>query len=118
MDGYGYYNYSYNTAESKVSGESVEISHNGTIKALSHAKTIEKHVGDSLRQAKDLKSYIESGEWNGKTRDAFLSYLELIIQLNEDMKDALNDHTSALNALEKSIGDFSKLSEVKEIQNL
>ncbi|MEC1262250.1 WXG100 family type VII secretion target [Bacillus swezeyi] len=116
MDGYGYYNY--HTAESKVSGEAVKLSHNGTIKALSHAKAIEKHVSDSLNKAKELKSYVESGKWSGKTRDAFLSYLELIIDLNADMKDALEDHTSALNVLEKSIDDFSKLSEVKEIQNL
>lgn len=65
-----------------------------------------------------MKAYVESGKWSGKTRDAFLSYLELIIELNADMKDALKDHTSALDALEKHIEDFSKLSEVQEIKNL
>lgn len=53
-----------------------------------------------------------------KTRDAFLSYLELIIELNADMKDALKDHTAALDALQMHIDDFSKLSEVQEIKNL
>ncbi|MEC3606120.1 WXG100 family type VII secretion target [Bacillus glycinifermentans] len=118
MDGYGYYNYGYSAAESKVGGQTVDISLNETSKALSHAKAIEKHVSDSLSQAKELKAFIESGKWSGKTRDAFLSYLELIIDLNADMKDALKENTSALDALEKSISDFSKLSEVKEIQNL
>ncbi|QHZ45834.1 MULTISPECIES: WXG100 family type VII secretion target [Bacillus] len=113
---YGYSNY--NTAKSKVSGEAVEISHNGAAEALAHAKAIEKHVSDSLNKANELKSYVESGRWSGKTRDAFLSYLELIIDLNADMKKALKDHTSSLKHLEKHIGDFSKLSEVKDIQSL
>lgn len=116
MDGYGYYNYQ--AANPKVSGETVKISHNGTIKAHSHAKAIEKHVGDSLKKAKELKAYVESGKWSGKTRDAFLSYLELIIELNADMKDALKDHTAAIDALQMHIDDFSKLSEVQEIKNL
>lgn len=47
-----------------------------------------------------------------------LSYLELIIELNADMKDALKDHTAALDALQMHIDDFSKLSEVQEIKNL
>jgi hypothetical protein len=65
-------------------------------------KAIEKHVGDSLKKAKELKAYVESGKWSGKTRDAFLSYLELIIELNADMKDALKDHTAALDALQNA----------------
>lgn len=51
MDGYGYYNYQ--AANPKVSGETVKISHNGTIKAHSHAKAIEKHVGDSLKKQRN-----------------------------------------------------------------
>ena len=56
--------------------------------------------------------------FSASRQHAFLSYLELIIELNADMKDALKDHTAALDALQMHIDDFSKLSEVQEIKNL
>ncbi|MCP1122580.1 WXG100 family type VII secretion target [Bacillus sp. 3103sda1] len=101
-----------------MSGKEIEISGEGAANAITYAQQIENSVKDSLQQAKDLQATVTSSHWKGKTRDAFLSYLELIIQLNADMADALEDHTKALKDLDKHIHTFSNTSEVQTIKNL
>lgn len=101
-----------------MSCKEVEISGDKTIDAITYAQQIENSVKDALRQAKDLQSTVKHSQWNGKTRDAFLCYLELIIKLNVDMVDALEDHTKALKDLDTHIHTFSNTNEVRIIKNL
>lgn len=66
----------------EMHGKEIGISGSEALNAISYAEQIEKGVKDSLQQAKELQAYVISSHWNGKTRDAFLSYLELLIQFN------------------------------------
>ena len=101
-----------------MSGKEVKISGEGTVNAIAYAQQIENSVKDSLQQAKELQATVLSAHWKGKTRDEFLCYLELIIQFNAGMADALEDHTKALKDLDKHIHTFSNTSEVQMIKNL
>ena len=51
-------------------------------------------------------------------RDAFLSYLDLIIQYNSEMVEAFEGHTKALKELDKSIQTYGDKSEVRAIKQL
>ncbi|RAN88959.1 hypothetical protein B5P41_15220 [Bacillus sp. SRB_28] len=83
-----------------MSGKEVEIIGSNTASAISYAQNIENGMKDSLNEAKNLKAYVTCANWNGKTRDAFLSYLDLIIQYNSEMVEAFEGHTKALKELD------------------
>ncbi|HEK9100046.1 WXG100 family type VII secretion target [Bacillus pfraonensis] len=99
-------------------GKEIEISGSEALNAISYAEQIEKGVKDSLQQAKELQAYVISSHWNGKTRDAFLSYLELLIQFNTKMAEALEGHTKALKELDKHIQSFTNRPEVEGVKKL
>lgn len=98
--------------------EEIEIYGSEALNALSYAEQIEQGVKDSLQQARELQAYVISSHWNGKTRNAFLSYLELLIQFNTKMAEALEGHTKALKELDEHIQSFTNHPEVKEIKKL
>lgn len=101
-----------------MSGKEVEIIGSNTASAISYAQNIENGMKDSLNQAKDLKAYVTGAKWNGKTRDAFLSYLDLIIQYNSEMVEAFEGHTKALKELDKSIQTYGDIQKVRAIKQL
>ncbi|AIK37235.1 MULTISPECIES: WXG100 family type VII secretion target [Bacillus] len=98
--------------------QEIEIHGNEISSAISYAEQIEKGVKESLQQANELKSHVTGSRWNGKTRDAFLCYLELLIQYNSEVADALEGQTKALKELDKNIHSFTNRDEVENIKRL
>ncbi|NPC93927.1 WXG100 family type VII secretion target [Bacillus sp. WMMC1349] len=113
-----YKNSKQNPNDPVIAGNKVIIIDTKLSDAIRFAKILEKGVTDSLKQAKDLKTKIDGGKWSGKTRDAFLCYLELILQLHEDVEQAMKDHTSALNHLHQSMIDILSNSEITALNRL
>lgn len=101
-----------------MGGKKVEISGYERTNAIHYAKQIEDGVKDSLERAQNLKAKVISSHWHGKTYNAFLSYLELLIQFNQDMANALEDHTKAIATLDENIESFTNTNEVRVIKNL
>ncbi|MFU0791782.1 MAG: WXG100 family type VII secretion target [Virgibacillus proomii] len=82
------------------------------------ARSMENAIRASYDQCEELLSYVQSAKWSGKSRDSFLSYLEIIAQYHKDLKEAAVLQTKALRNLSDYINDFSKDSAVKEVRNL
>ncbi|GGE59385.1 WXG100 family type VII secretion target [Priestia taiwanensis] len=101
-----------------MSKQEVDISTSRTGEAIKHAEEMERDVKEALRLAKELQATVSSSLWSGQTRDAFLSYVDLIIQLNVDMVDTLEVQTKALIELEDNIHSFSSTKEVQIIKSL
>lgn len=98
--------------------QEVEIHGSEVSSAISYAEQIEKGVKDSLEQAKALQAYVTGTRWSGKTREAFLCYLKLLIQYNAKIADALEGQTKALKELDESIHSFTNRIEVEKIKKL
>ncbi|PEM57210.1 WXG100 family type VII secretion target [Bacillus pseudomycoides] len=98
--------------------QEIEIHGSEVLSAISYAEQIEKGVKDSLEQVKALQSYVTGTRWSGKTRDAFLCYLELLIQYNSEVADTLEGQTKALKELDKNIHSFTNRAEVENIKRL
>ncbi|PEI72630.1 WXG100 family type VII secretion target [Bacillus wiedmannii] len=98
--------------------QEIEIHGNEISTAISYAEQIEKGVKDSLEQAKALQAQVTCSRWSGKTRDAFVCYLELLIQYNAQIADTLEIQTRALKELDKSIHSFTNRDEVVKMKIL
>ncbi|MEN2768987.1 WXG100 family type VII secretion target [Ornithinibacillus xuwenensis] len=86
--------------------------------AKNAAKTLESSLKSTYSQCEDLISFVQSAKWEGKSRDAFITYLEIIYQYHKDLKKAASLQTKALNNLDGYIDDFSKDNSVREVRNL
>ncbi|MEI4803441.1 WXG100 family type VII secretion target [Bacillus sp. FJAT-51639] len=98
--------------------QDVEIHGSEISSAISYAEQIEKGVKDSLEQAKALQSYVTGTRWSGKTNDAFLCYLDVLIQYNAKVATVLEGQTKALKELDESIQSFANRIEVEKIKRL
>lgn len=97
---------------------SVRIDGDKVNEAKSAAKALEQSIEKSYDQCDQLISYLNAAEWSGKSRDAFLTYLEIIQKYHYDMKSAVAKQTKALNNLEGYFDDFLQDSSVREVRNL
>jgi hypothetical protein len=86
--------------------------------AKTAAKALEQSIDQTYETCKQLLSYVNKAEWNGKARDSFLTYLEIIEKYHQEMKGAVKKQTKALNNLDGYLDDFLKDSSVKEVKNL
>ncbi|RDW16459.1 hypothetical protein CWR48_16375 [Oceanobacillus arenosus] len=82
------------------------------------AQAVEKSINASYQQCEQLLSFVQSAKWSGKSRDSFISYLDIIYQYHNDLKSAVALQKKALNNLDRYVDDFSKDSSVKEVRNL
>lgn len=97
---------------------SVKIDGNKVHEAKAAAKALEKSIKNTFNTCEQLTSYLHSAKWNGKSRDAFLSYLEIIQQYHKDLTSAVGKQTKALNNLDGYLDDFLQDSSVREVKNL
>ena len=97
---------------------SVEIDGNKVNEAKIAAKAIELSVGKTYASCGKLISYVHSAKWSGKSRDNFLTYIEIIQLYHKDLQSAVEKQTKALNNLDQYVGDFNRDSSVKEVRNL
>ncbi|MUK87587.1 hypothetical protein GMD78_04125 [Ornithinibacillus sp. L9] len=86
--------------------------------AKAAARAMESSLKSTYRQCESLISIVQSASWKGKSRDAFITYLEIINQYHKELKEAATLQTKALNNLEGYIDDFKKDSSVREVRNL
>lgn len=82
------------------------------------AGQIENSLQSTLNQCNTLISYVHGAKWEGKSRNTFLSYLEIIQQYHQDLYEAVKLQTTALNNVERYKNDFLNDSSVKEVRNL
>lgn len=86
--------------------------------AIQLSKDINKELEQSLKTSNELKNYLASAKWNGKTKDTFEAYLSLIRQYHDDLIDIMKDHEKALNNLKKKVDEYNSSSEVSSIKGL
>lgn len=86
--------------------------------AKAAAKALEQSINLTYDQCEQLISYVNSAKWSGKSRDAFLTYLEIIQKYHRDMKSAVAKQTKALNNLDGYFDDFLQDGSVREVRNL
>lgn len=97
---------------------SVRIYEDKVNHAKEAAKALEQSVDKTYEHCEQLISYVQSAGWSGKSRDSFLTYLEIIQQYHQDMKSAVEKQTKALNNLDGYLDDFLQDSSVREVRNL
>ncbi|MBC1487313.1 WXG100 family type VII secretion target [Listeria seeligeri] len=89
---------------------------------VAEAKASAKIVGESLdathKKCKAVISYVEGASWSGKSRDAFLTFMEIIEQYHADVKKNYKKQKKALNALDDYVKDFEDTSYAKDVKNL
>lgn len=86
--------------------------------AQSAAKALETSIKSSKETCAQLISFLHSAEWSGKSRDTFLTYIEIINKYHAEMEKAVAKQTKALNHLETYMGDFMNDPSVKEVRSL
>ena len=96
----------------------IEISKANTIRMQQHATELEKSIKLSYQYCLALKSMVNSASWKGEARDQFLTYIELIEQYHEEIKEVIPLQTEALKNIEKYRNDFSKHISVKAVNEL
>lgn len=97
---------------------SVKIEGNKVNEAKIAARAIEVSVGRTYESCGKLISYVNSAKWSGKSRDNFLTYIEIIQLYHKDLQSAVEKQTKALENLDQYVGDFNRDSSVKEVRNL
>lgn len=82
------------------------------------AKEIVKSVETTYDSCERLISYVQAAKWNGKSRESFLAYLEIIRDYHKDLKSAVKKQTKALKNLERYLDEYQNDSEVRKVRNL
>ncbi|EIT87213.1 hypothetical protein A374_01409 [Fictibacillus macauensis ZFHKF-1] len=86
--------------------------------AIKHADKVEASIKESLKTCKDLIAYAKQAQWRGDTRDAFLTYVEILYQYHADFAEASEKQTKALKQLKDNIGKFPENPYVKEVNSI
>ena len=97
---------------------SVRIDGDKVNEAKVAAKALEQSIEQTYESCEQLISYLHSAKWSGKSRDSFLSYLEIIQKYHHDLKSAVAKQTTALNNLDGYFDDFLQDGSVREVKNL
>lgn len=84
--------------------------------ALQLSKDINKELASSYQTVGELRSYLESAAWSGQTKNAFMTYLNLIYQYHNDLIGIMKEHETAVTSLKQSIDDYNSSSEVASIR--
>ncbi|EIT87251.1 hypothetical protein A374_01169 [Fictibacillus macauensis ZFHKF-1] len=98
--------------------ENLKIDNSKLIEAWAAAGALEKSLTASYEECDQLLSYLNDATWSGKSRDAFVSFIEIIKKYHKSLKDASHLNTVALEQLKESIDNYSQYKEVVEVKNL
>lgn len=96
----------------------VIIHKNNVAEAKKAAKALETSIDTTYNTCETLTSYVLSASWEGKTRDSFITYMEILKQYHQEMLATVKEQTTALNNLEGYTNDFRQDSNVKAVRNL
>ncbi|MBC6310990.1 WXG100 family type VII secretion target [Listeria sp. FSL L7-1582] len=98
--------------------DKVEIYGDEAKEARKLAKEIDTALKNSYTDATSLQSFVHGVTWKGKSKDAFVAYLDIIVQYHKDVKSAMKEQTKALENLETYIEAYDSESKVREVKNL
>lgn len=96
----------------------VRIHKSNVAEAKKAAKDLEKSIDTTYNTCETLTSYALSASWEGKTRDSFITYMEILKQYHHEMLTTIQKQTKALNNLETYTNDFRQDNSVKAVRNL
>ncbi|AIF66172.1 WXG100 family type VII secretion target [Terribacillus saccharophilus] len=86
--------------------------------AKSSASKLKESLDNTYSQGEALLSLVQGSKWEGKSRDSFLAYLELLLQYHADLKDAASLQKKALDNIADYQADFQNDNLVKEVKSL
>ncbi|EUJ47065.1 WXG100 family type VII secretion target [Listeria fleischmannii] len=86
--------------------------------AISSAKLIEDSLQTTHKKCTSIVQYVNGAKWSGKSRDAFLTYMEIIEQYHADINKNYKKQKKALENLKDYSGDFEESSISTEVKNL
>lgn len=86
--------------------------------AKSSAAELKESLDNTYAQGEALLSLVQGSSWEGKSRDSFLAYLELLLQYHADLKDAASLQKKALDNIENYQSDFQSHNAVREVKSL
>ena len=84
--------------------------------AIQLSKEINQELTNSYQTVTQLKSYLQSAKWSGKTKVAFESYI--IHKYHKDLRSIMEEHEKAVTSLKNSIDSYNGSSEVSSIKGL
>ncbi|MBC1521689.1 WXG100 family type VII secretion target [Listeria aquatica] len=96
----------------------VKIKASKVAEAKAQAKIVEDSLRETQKKCSDLTSYVASAKWDGKTRDSFLTYIELIEKYHKEVKSRYKKQRKALQKLSEFEADFEESSQVREVKRL
>lgn len=89
---------------------------------LEEAKQLASKVENSVKRThmycETLVSTVASSTWKGESKDAFLSYIEIIEQYHAELSEAVKLQTTAMNNLESYIAEFPQDNRVKRMKSI
>src|SRR5690625_2173536 len=89
---------------------------------VGEAKQLATRVENSVKRSHDicetLVSNVAASKWEGKSRDAFLSYIEIIEQYHAELNEVVKLQTEALGNLENYIAEFPQDNRVRRMRNI
>lgn len=97
---------------------SVKIHKSNVAEAKKAAQALERSIDTTYNTCETLTSYVLSASWEGKTRDSFITYLEILKQYHQEMLTTVKKQTKALNNLEGYTNDFKQDNSVRAVRNL
>ena len=86
--------------------------------AIQLSKEINQELTSSYQTVTQLKTYLQSAKWSGKTKVAFESYLDIVNKYHKDLRSIMEEHEKAVTSLKKSIDNYNSSSEVASIKGL
>lgn len=87
-------------------------------KAINLSDQIHNTLTEALTEANEMKAFLEQARWSGKTRDAFYTYLSLIVQYHEELNGIMKEHTDVLKRLKESIETYQASDMVNKVRGL
>ncbi len=96
----------------------VKIDAGKVAEAKAQAKIVETSLSAVHKQCQSLISYVNGAKWDGKTRDAFLTYIELIEKYHAEVKKQYKKQRKALNELQDYEADYEEQFIVREVKRL
>lgn len=96
----------------------LKVSYADLESAIQLSQEINNELASSYQTVGDLKAYLESAKWSGQTRNAFLTYLNLISSYHADLMAIMQSHEAAVKSLKASVDAYNGSAEVGTIRGL
>ena len=98
--------------------ENIRIDDDGVKSAKAKSDTISSNLEDALQKGKNLREYINSVGMEGESIESLKALIDLTVQLQEDITEAFEKHTEALDELSKNMDNMDSNSEIITIESI